>query len=78
MIDGPSNMVSTGTEVQLSCSQLEGRVANISMVTPSNLVIQQSTITFIATPNNTGNYVCIARVTSINVSASYYLHVYGM
>lgn len=77
MIHGSNSMVRTGTKVQLTCSQLEGSTANISIVTPSNMVIQNSTITFIATPNNTGNYVCVASVASINTSASHYLHIYG-
>ena len=71
-------MVQTGTKVQLTCSQLEGKPANISLVTPSNTVIQHSMITFTATPNDTGNYLCVASVSSINVTASHYLHVYGM
>ena len=78
MIYGPGSMVQTGTKVQMTCSQLEGKTANISIVTPSNTVIQHSTITFIAIPNNTGNYLCVASVLSINVTASHYLHVYGM
>ncbi|XP_065891788.1 titin-like [Dysidea avara] len=78
MIYGPGSMVQTGTKVQMTCSQLEGKTANISIVTPSNTVIQHSTITFIAIPNNTGNYLCVASVLSINVTASHYLHVYDI
>jgi len=76
-MNGPIGMVESGTEVRLTCSQLEGEAANISIVTPSNLVIRQSMITFNATASNTGNYLCVASVLSVNVTASHYLQVYG-
>ena len=76
-IHGPST-VSVGTKVQLMCSVLEGRPApGIRIVTPSNMIISQSKFTFTATLNKTGNYLCVANMSTVNATSIHYLYVYG-
>ena len=78
MMHGPST-AHNGTEVLLTCSVLEGRPSpDVRIVTPSNMAVSQHEIMFVATPNETGNYLCVANISSVTATASHYLYVYGM
>ena len=76
MIYGPK-MAFSGTRVHINCIQLEGRPHDLYITTPQGTVIPDSTATFNATSDHTGNFTCTANTSKITITESHYLFVYG-
>jgi len=76
-MNGP-RIAHTGKLINISCITLEGwPLPDIYISTPLGAVFENQSILFIATLQYTGQYMCSATISTITVTESYYLLVYG-
>ena len=76
MIEGP-NQADVGSSVTIQCNILEGHpLPSVYIITPRGQ-INQSTTTFSAAIEDTGNYSCIANNSLAAVISNLSLIVYG-
>ena len=77
IMNGP-RIAHTGKLINISCLTLEGwPLPDIYISTPLGVVFENQSILFIATLQYTGHYMCSATISTITVTESYYLLVYG-
>ena len=77
MIEGP-NQTDVGSTVTIQCNVLEGYpLPSVYIITPRGQT-DQSTMTFSATIEDTGNYSCVANNSLATVTSNLSLIVYGM
>ena len=67
-----------GEIVNITCSILKGRpTPSIRIITPANEIIQNQNITFSATLQHTGYFICTANISALAVTQEQYILVYG-
>jgi len=76
MVDGPM-IAHNGEMVNITCTRLKGRpTPDIYISTPMGDIIENNNVTFYATLQHTGDYICTANISTVTVSERLYLLVY--